>query len=552
MTVGQIHGDALAGHLLGGRYRIDSLIGRGGMANVYRATDEVLHRGVAVKLFGDASGDGDHPARAAMEVRLLAALNHPSLVTLYDARVTPDEDAFLVMELVDGPTLRDRIADGPISRVDVAAMALDLAEALHAVHAEGMVHRDVKPSNVLLAPSLSPTREFRAKLADFGIAHLVDSARLTTPGTIMGTAAYLSPEQTRGVAPAPAGDVYSLGLVLLESFTRTRAFPGGMTESLVARVQRDPVIPGELGYAWKSLLTAMTSRTVDARPSALEVASAARDILRSEGTGPLLATDTMALATAPADANTKAMTALLPTPAGDTETVGLAVGVGNGVGRTGTDGHAADDSLEPRRSRRGAGTTPSRTLRRRRLVLAAAAGVVAIGLGAGVTSWATGGRPAVSAADTEAAGTPGFATTIVQVSTGVTSFVTERQAAAAAESSTESTTDAVPATDTDTDSDSGGTDTGTGSGETGADGGGSGDGSPEETSPDAPAPDQTAPDQTTPDQTTPGQPSPDESSPADPGATSPGGSAGNGNNGNGNGNGNGPGNNSGKGKGSGG
>jgi serine/threonine protein kinase len=524
MTTGHVQGDALAGHLLGGRYRLESLLGRGGMANVYRATDEVLHRRVAVKLFGDASDDA-HSARAATEVRLLAALNHPALVTLYDARVTADEDAFLVMELVEGPTLRDRIAGGAVARVDIATMAADLAEALHAVHEAGMVHRDVKPSNVLLAPSVAPTREFRAKLADFGIAHLVDSARLTTPGTIMGTAAYLSPEQTRGVTPAPPGDVYSLGLVLLETFTRERAFPGGLAESLVARVQRDPVVPGDVGYAWKSLLTAMTSRTPDARPTALDVAAAAREILRAEGTGPLVVTDTVALETTGLETRSLETRGLVTT---SLATARIRSATGSSAVRSAADDSPADDvqaddltvptdAVPSRRARRAA-PVPARR-RSRGLILAAAAVLAAIGLGAGVASWITGGRPGVSASDAApvSSSLEGVATTLADVSAGVVSLVTERQAAAAEESGTE----AVPVTDTDPTDDTDGTvptdDT---------------EQPTEDETGTAPSPEQPV----TPDTTSPDPVTPDTSNPG----------------GNGNGNGNGPGNNSGKGKGAGG
>ncbi|RUQ97543.1 serine/threonine protein kinase [Labedella endophytica] len=539
MTVGHVQGDALTGHLLGGRYRLDGLIGRGGMANVYRATDEVLDRGVAVKLFGEASDGDKHASRAAMEVRLLAALNHPSLVTLYDARVVADQDAFLVMELVDGPTLRDRIAGGPIGRVDVAAMAGDLAEALHAVHEAGMVHRDVKPSNVLLAPSISPTREFRAKLADFGIAHLVDSARLTTPGTIMGTAAYLSPEQTRGVAPAPAGDVYSLGLVLLESFTRERAFPGNMAESLVARVQRDPTIPGDIGYAWKSLLTAMTSRTPEDRPTALEVAASARGILSTEGTGPIVSDATAALPTT--GAGVQAVT-LDPTSAMESTAAAPVDSITQRI-------VLADDSnsVEPplaanRRTRRAVGrTASSRPRRSRRVVGAIAIAAVTLALGAGLTSWVVADRSATSTA-TDGLTLGVLLTSIDTVSSGVSTLVSDRQ--------TSATPDAVPATDTDPDTD--GTDTGTDTtSPSETDGTEPAPSAPTPTSPDDTAPDDTVPDETTPDETTPPEdtpseiPDPEPFAPGNPGN----GNSGNGNGNPGNGNGNGPGNNSGKGNG---
>jgi serine/threonine protein kinase len=293
----------VAGSLIGGRYRIEAPIGRGGMASVYRARDELLNRVVALKIIASSSADASSVRRERAEIELLASLNHHALVTLFDAGVEEidgDERTFLVMELVDGPTLSARIAQGPIAPVDICRMAVDLAEALSIVHAHGVVHRDIKPANVLLNSSPLPTHEFAAKLADFGIAYLIDSPRLTAAGRLVGTVGYLSPEQARGDVPAPASDVYSLGLVLLESLTRTRAFPGSLMESVSARLVSDPPIPGSIGYGWKSLLSAMTALTPEARPSAPEVAVAARRLehdLLTSGAGVCAAPDT-AVATA--------------------------------------------------------------------------------------------------------------------------------------------------------------------------------------------------------------------------------------------------------------
>ncbi|MFB2583791.1 serine/threonine-protein kinase [Herbiconiux liukaitaii] len=277
------------GELLDGRYQLESRIGAGGMGVVYRARDETLGRTVAVKLFRDSAADA---ARTTSETRLLAGLNHPALVTLYDAQVAPVDPArpsYLVMEFVDGPTLTERVAGGPLDPADVATMARDLAEALHVVHQAGIVHRDIKPSNVLLRSSHVPGEEYRAKLADFGIAHLIDSTRLTTPGTLIGTAAYLSPEQVRGSDPAPASDIYALGLVLMEALTAKRAFPqAGTHEAALARLTSDPLVPAEFGYGWRSLLTAMTAREPSERPSALDVVLAAgRLAAPEEATGAL-------------------------------------------------------------------------------------------------------------------------------------------------------------------------------------------------------------------------------------------------------------------------
>ena len=261
--------------IVAGRYRVDTLIGRGGMAAVYRAQDMSLGRTVALKLFA-ATGESDKDeGRKTSEIRLLASLKHHALVTLYDASdgsALDGEPAFMAMELVEGPTLSQLLDAGPLDRREVARMGVDLAEALHVVHAAGIVHRDLKPSNVLLEESTSPDRTFRVKLADFGIAYVVDSTRLTLPGTLVGTAAYLSPEQAKGEPPTPASDVYSLGLVLLEALTGLRAFPGSMIEAATARLLRDPVVPESVGADWAALLVAMTNRDPEQRPDALAVA----------------------------------------------------------------------------------------------------------------------------------------------------------------------------------------------------------------------------------------------------------------------------------------
>ena len=278
--------DDLVGTLLADRYRLQRLIGHGGMASVYRADDELLDRPVAVKLFPpNATGPVDI-RRETSEIRMLASLNHHALVTVFDANMTDsatEQRAYLVMELVDGKTLRHHIEDAPLAPHATALMAVDLAEALHVVHERGIVHRDVKPDNILLSPSPTPDRDFRAKLADFGIALLTDSTRITATGMVIGTAAYLSPEQARGEPPGPASDIYSLGLILLESLTGEKAYPGSVVESVAAKISTDPQIPSDLGYGWKSLLTAMTARDPDARPSAWDVAESARALIDDTG-----------------------------------------------------------------------------------------------------------------------------------------------------------------------------------------------------------------------------------------------------------------------------
>ena len=271
------------GSLLADRFMIESLIGTGGMASVYRATDTALGRTVAVKLFR-ADGSAAEPERQSGEIALLASLNHFALVTLFDASTALVDGvprAFIVMELVDGPDLRARIEGGPLPSLDVAMMGADLAEALHYVHEQGIIHRDVKPANVLLAPSGFPGRSMHAKLADFGIARLLDETRLTATGSLLGTASYLSPEQALGAAIGAPTDVYSLGLVLLECLTGLRAYPGTAVESAMARLQRQPEIPNALGRDWTEVLAAMTARDTADRPTAAEASL----LLRALATG---------------------------------------------------------------------------------------------------------------------------------------------------------------------------------------------------------------------------------------------------------------------------
>lgn len=266
----------MSGALLGDRYALGDVLGEGGMGVVYRATDTLLERTVAVKVFREGTAER---ARTASETQILASLNHPALVTLFDAQVAGEEPRYFVMEFVDGPTLRSRLGSGPLAPRAVARLARDLAEALHVVHRAGIVHRDIKPANVLLRPSSVPHEEFHPKLADFGIAYLIDATRLTVPGAVIGSAAYLSPEQVSGEAPGPASDIYSLGLVLIEALTGRRAFPQvGRTEAALARLTQDPIVPGSVGRDWGRLLTDMTARDPAHRPPALDVVIRAADI----------------------------------------------------------------------------------------------------------------------------------------------------------------------------------------------------------------------------------------------------------------------------------
>ena len=206
--------------ILGDRYLLGEVIGRGGMADVYRATDQLLSRPVAIKVLRETADDETDRRRFTAEATTLARLNHVNLVMVLDAGITA-EQPYLVMELVEGPTLGQRTQTGPLELAEVGRIGAQMADALAYAHGAGVVHRDVKPGNVLLGS------DGRTRLADFGIARLIgDTVRHTKTGHAIGTPAYLSPEQVRGDDVTPAVDVYSLGLVLLEALTGERAFPG--------------------------------------------------------------------------------------------------------------------------------------------------------------------------------------------------------------------------------------------------------------------------------------------------------------------------------------
>ncbi len=237
----------------------------GGMADVYKGVDTRLQRPVAVKVFRPGADHHTEDCLAA-EAVLLAGLQGPGLVTVYDMG-RHDGRAFLVMELVDGPTLRDLLEGGALPQRRVADLGAALAQALAHVHRSGIVHRDVKPSNVLL-----DTAAGAPHLADFGIARFVDATRHTAPDALTGTAAYLAPEQVEGKSIGPATDVYALGLVLLECLTGRTEYQGTPLEAAIARLHRPPLIPTWLSPDLVALLQTMTHLDPGARPDAAHCA----------------------------------------------------------------------------------------------------------------------------------------------------------------------------------------------------------------------------------------------------------------------------------------
>jgi serine/threonine-protein kinase len=225
------------GRVLGGRYRLVSPIARGGMATVWAADDPVLSRRVAVKILrADLAADEGTRARFRHEAIAAARLSHPNIVSTYD---TGDDDgvAYIVMELVEGPTLRHLVDQhGGLPVTDVIRIGSQVADALDAAHRAGLVHRDVKPANVLV-PAVGPV-----KVTDFGIAKAAGGDDLTRTGTVMGTARYLAPEQVNGRPTDPRTDVYALGLLLYEALCGHPPF-GGDTEIATAMARLTTAAP---------------------------------------------------------------------------------------------------------------------------------------------------------------------------------------------------------------------------------------------------------------------------------------------------------------------
>jgi Serine/threonine protein kinase len=265
------------------RYRPDTLIARGGSAAVYRARDLLLGRDVAVKVFLAGSEQSLDAARE--ELRVLASLAHHGIVSVLDAGIdesTPsDPRPFLVMELVTGRNVRELIAAGELSPLVIGGIAFEIAEALEYVHRAGIVHRDVSPGNILLVDYGTEFSRPRARLTDFGLAVNGDWEP-PDDDLVDGTVPYLSPEQVLKHRLTPASDVYSLGLVLLECFTRTPAFPGRGAGAAMARVGVDPDIPKTVPRPWRALLAAMTRQEAEARPSAVEVLREVQQLLRKQ------------------------------------------------------------------------------------------------------------------------------------------------------------------------------------------------------------------------------------------------------------------------------
>ncbi len=231
-----------------GHYDVTALIGEGGMGEVYQATDTTLDRDVALKVLPDAfTADPDRLARFEREAKVLASLNHPNIGAIYGLEKSGDTRA-LVLELIEGPTLADRIAKGPIPLDEALPIAKQIAEALEAAHEAGVIHRDLKPANIKVRD------DGTVKVLDFGLAKAQNTtpqgdpslsptltAAATQMGVIMGTAAYMAPEQAKGRTVDKRADVWAFGAVLFEMLTGRRAFPGeDLTDTIAAVMKSEP------------------------------------------------------------------------------------------------------------------------------------------------------------------------------------------------------------------------------------------------------------------------------------------------------------------------
>jgi serine/threonine-protein kinase len=274
--------DPLVGALLDGRYRVEATIAAGGMSTVYRGRDVRLDRPVALKVM-DARYAGDHEflTRFHREARAIASLKHPGLVAIYDQGNDPAHP-FLVMELIEGGTLRELLRErGPMPPHAVVAVLRPVLGGLAVAHRAGLVHRDIKPENVLIAD------DGEVKLVDFGLVRAIAEAGITSTSVILGTAAYLSPEQVLGAETGPRSDVYSVGVMAFELLTGTTPFNGDSVLAVAnQRLDRDVPPPSSaidgVPPQFDALIARATARNIDDRFADAASMSAELDTIAEE------------------------------------------------------------------------------------------------------------------------------------------------------------------------------------------------------------------------------------------------------------------------------
>jgi serine/threonine-protein kinase len=342
-----------AGTLLSARYRLEATVGTGGMSTVYRAFDTVLERHVAIKLMHrEIAKDSDQLERFRREARAVAQLNHPHIVGVIDAG-EDDNTPFIVFEFVEGETLKDRIRrNGRLQIPEAVAYAIEIARALEAAHTQGIVHRDVKPQNVLV------DEEGTAKVTDFGIARTLDQDGLTADGRVLGTTDYVSPEQALGHLVTGPSDLYSLGIVLYEMLTGEVPFKGENQVAVAMKHVRDELPDLQLRRPEiSSALAAVVDRTT------------AKDLAKRYHDDDELIADlegVLAIETARAGQATGEATAILRTlPAGSRRRLPLRVRVSPRLALAlvllGVAAAAAIVLLAADRTTRGTGATPEIT-----------------------------------------------------------------------------------------------------------------------------------------------------------------------------------------------
>ncbi|MFH8367173.1 serine/threonine-protein kinase [Streptomyces sp. NPDC018031] len=277
---------AVNGALVGGRYQLMELIGRGGMGQVWRGRDTALERDVAVKqvLLPQSLGEAERDhllQRVAREARAAARLNHPGIITVHDV-VEHEGAPVIVMELATGESLAALIArDGALPAGRVAGIGLAMLKALEQAHAAGIVHRDLKPDNVLLMDD-------RVIITDFGIAHMADATTaLTRTGGVIGTPAYMAPEQLEGRPPTPANDLWSLGATLYCAVEGEAAFHGDTFGALVVAVATKEPRPAVRAGSLTPLLTALLTKDPARRATAGQTRAALEELARTGAAGPV-------------------------------------------------------------------------------------------------------------------------------------------------------------------------------------------------------------------------------------------------------------------------
>jgi eukaryotic-like serine/threonine-protein kinase len=265
--------DKLVGTLVG-HYTIVSKLGCGGQGVVYLAHDTTLDRPVALKFLPPGLADDECARqRFAREALTAAAVQHPNICEIYAIETTDEGQPFIAMAYCKGVTLKRALNDGVLSIVDAIDVAAQIAEGLSAAHAHGIVHRDVKPGNVMLT-------DLGVKVIDFGLARFIDSSQITAVGSVLGTASYMSPEQIRCQPADSRSDVWSLGIILYEMLTGAPPFTGSHPDAICHAIKHDSIRPSTMGVpmALRSLVFRALSKNPARRPSASALARALRGL----------------------------------------------------------------------------------------------------------------------------------------------------------------------------------------------------------------------------------------------------------------------------------